>query len=74
MHLHLKPDAKPYQSRPYAVPHLHRQLFKNELDRLVEQEVLAPADLRILRFSFHTRNSFVQDSYLAHLIRIPIIS
>ena len=44
VHLHLKPDAKPYQSRPYAVPHVHRQLFKNELDRLVEQEVLAPAD------------------------------
>ena len=24
VHLHLKPDAKPYQSRPYAVPHTHR--------------------------------------------------
>lgn len=42
VHLQLKPDAKPYHARPYAVPHIHRNIFKNELDRLVLEGVLEP--------------------------------
>ncbi len=41
VHLELKRDAKPFHSNPYAVPHLHQQLFKDELDRLEQIGVLA---------------------------------
>ena len=44
VHLQLKPDAKPFQCRPYQVPFAHRELFKGELDRLVQQGVLEPAN------------------------------
>ncbi|GFH49197.1 hypothetical protein CTEN210_05673 [Chaetoceros tenuissimus] len=43
VHLTLKKDAKPVQSRPYKVPFLHRQVFKNDFDRLVEQGVMKKA-------------------------------
>ncbi|GFH61911.1 hypothetical protein CTEN210_18387 [Chaetoceros tenuissimus] len=43
VHLTLKKDAKPVQSKPYKVPFLHRQVFKNELDRLVEEGVMEKA-------------------------------
>ena len=40
--LKLKPDAKPFHSKPYAVPSVHLATFKKELDRLVEIGVLVP--------------------------------
>ncbi|HSN66200.1 MAG TPA: RNase H-like domain-containing protein, partial [Fusibacter sp.] len=41
-HLALKPDAKPFHSKPYAVPRIHLETFKKELDRLVKIGVLQP--------------------------------
>ena len=41
-YLALKPDAKPFHSKPYAVPRIHLETFKKELDRLVEIGVLQP--------------------------------
>jgi transposase InsO family protein len=43
IHLDLRDDAVPTQTRAYAVPHNHRQVFKDELDRLVKAGVLEPA-------------------------------
>ena len=40
--LQLKPDAKPFHSKPYAIPRLHLETFKKELDRLVDIGVLVP--------------------------------
>jgi hypothetical protein len=34
--LKLKPNAKPFHLKPYAVPHIHLSTFKKELNRLVE--------------------------------------
>jgi transposase InsO family protein len=34
-------DATPFHCRPYPVPHAHRKVFKEELDRLVELGVLS---------------------------------
>lgn len=42
VHLELKDDAQPFHAKPYAVPHAHLQIFKNELDRLVQIGVMAP--------------------------------
>ena len=39
--LTLKPDASPYQSRAYKIPHIHRNLFKEELSKLIDQGVLS---------------------------------
>ena len=36
----LKEDAKPYHSRPYPVPHIHKEQFKKELDSLEKMGVL----------------------------------
>jgi hypothetical protein len=41
VHLDVDKDAKPFHSRPYPIPHVHRQVFKEELDRLVELGVLS---------------------------------
>jgi hypothetical protein len=38
----LKEDAEPHSQRHYPVPHLYKQTFKKELDRLVELGVLEP--------------------------------
>ena len=40
--LELKPDAKPFHAKPYAVPRAHLATFKEELDRLVSIGVLVP--------------------------------
>ena len=40
IHLVLKDDAVPYRTRPYPIPHSHMDVFKQELDRLVEIGVL----------------------------------
>ena len=41
MHLDLKPDAVPHcNPRGYQVPHVHRKVFKDELDQLVRIGVL----------------------------------
>ena len=42
VHIELKADAKPINSRYYPVPHINKQTFKNELKRLVEIGVLEP--------------------------------
>ena len=42
IHLDLLPGAKAVSSRPYPVPMHNRQVFKDELDRLVELGVLEP--------------------------------
>lgn len=41
--LDIDPTVKPTQVRPYSVPILHRKVFKEELDRLVEAGVLEPS-------------------------------
>ena len=40
IHLELKNDAIPYRTRPYPIPHSHMDVFKQELDRLVQIGVL----------------------------------
>ena len=42
VHLDLVDNARPFHSKPYAVPHLHLDTFKKELDRLVDIGVLSP--------------------------------
>ena len=38
--LELKDGVKPYHTRPYPIPHIHKRTFKKELDRLCEIGVL----------------------------------
>ena len=40
IHLELKENAVPYRTRPYPIPHSHMDVFKQELDRLVNIGVL----------------------------------
>ena len=40
VHLHLRPNATPYHGKAYAVAQIHRQVFKDELLRLVSIDVL----------------------------------
>jgi hypothetical protein len=42
VHLDLVTDAQPIHQRAYPVPHSQQQVFKDELDRLVQIGVLAP--------------------------------
>jgi len=41
IHLELKPNAVPYNCRPYPIPRSQRQVFKDELDRLCKVGVLS---------------------------------
>ena len=41
-HIDLIPGAKPKHSQPYAIPRNHLDVFKKELDRLVQIKVLSP--------------------------------
>jgi hypothetical protein len=40
IHLDIQENAKPFHAKPYAVPHIHTQVFKDELKRLCEINVL----------------------------------
>ena len=41
-HIEIEPDAKPVFSRPYSIPRIHLQVFKKEVDHLVQIGVLVP--------------------------------
>ena len=41
-HIEVEKDAQPKHSRPYAVPHVHLETFKKELEHLIELGVLEP--------------------------------
>jgi len=41
-HIEIEPGARPKHSRPYAIPRIHLQAFKKELDHLVRLGVLSP--------------------------------
>eukprot|EP00984_Skeletonema_dohrnii_P023617 scaffold12715_cov134-Skeletonema_dohrnii-CCMP3373.AAC.2 len=43
MDIDLQPNARPVWKRPYPVPHHHLEVFRKELNHLVEIGVLAPA-------------------------------
>jgi len=44
VHLTLKKDHVATQSRPYRIPFVHRELFKEELGKLIKQGVLEKAE------------------------------
>ncbi|KAG7346017.1 reverse transcriptase RNA-dependent DNA polymerase [Nitzschia inconspicua] len=41
VHLELSENAKPFRCREYPIPHAHREVFKEELERLVKIGVLS---------------------------------
>ena len=43
VHLELNEGAVPHRSRAYAVPHTHKSLFKDELERLCKEDVVEKA-------------------------------
>ena len=46
VHLNLRRDHDdPYHAKPYSVPHMHMQVFKDELHRLCEIDVLEPTGI-----------------------------
>ena len=38
--IELKEDAKPYHAKPFTLPHIHRLIFKKEVERLLKIGVL----------------------------------
>lgn len=42
VHLNIKPNAQLRKSRPNKVPYAHQEVFRKELDCLVQQGVLSP--------------------------------
>ena len=42
IHLEIEPNAEPVHMRPYAVPRIHLQMYKKELDHLDNIGVLSP--------------------------------
>jgi Retroviral aspartyl protease./Reverse transcriptase (RNA-dependent DNA polymerase). len=40
IHLDVRKDVHPFHAKPYTVPHIHQQVFKDELQRLCEIKVL----------------------------------
>jgi hypothetical protein len=40
IHLDVKSDAQPFHAKAYALPHMHQQVFKDELQRLCKIKVL----------------------------------
>ena len=38
--IELKPGSKPYHGKAFPVPHIHKELFRKEIDSLVELGVL----------------------------------
>ena len=40
VHLDLKEGAKPYHGKAFPVPHIHKETFKREIERLVSLGVL----------------------------------
>ena len=45
VHIEVQPDAEPKHQRPYAVPQIHWDTFKKELQHLVKIGVLSPAGM-----------------------------
>ena len=42
MNFELKPETKPFNGRPFPVPHFHKDTIKKEVKRIVEIGVLKP--------------------------------
>ena len=43
--MQIKPDSKPYQAPPRHVGYALQKLFKEELERLQQQDIITPLDI-----------------------------